>query len=149
MNRASPHMRSLATHLMVSEALRNQSAESESPTVFHITDQMRPHLGMLMGNGGFRALLSRALVLARAEVSWLSAVRVNSDGALEGLETIHSQLDPGAFLEGRVVLLAQLLGLLATFIGPSLTARLVAEIWPQSSPSDWDFGKEVKDEKAK
>jgi hypothetical protein len=128
MNRASPQMRNLAKHLIVSEVLGNNSSEVESLKVFHITDQMRPHLTVLMGTGGFRALLSRALTLAKSEASWLSAVRVNSDGALEELETIHSQLDPAAFLEGRVVLLAQLLGLLATFIGPSLTARLVTEI---------------------
>jgi hypothetical protein len=36
--------------------------------------------------------------------------------------------------------LAQLLGLLVAFIGPSLTMRLVGEIWPQISLNKVDFG---------
>jgi hypothetical protein len=95
---------------------------------------------MLMGNGGFRALLVRALVLAGAEVSWLRAVQVNADGTLEGLATPHARLKPAEFREGRVVLLAQLLGLLVAFIGPSLTLRLVCEIWPQLAVDNVDFG---------
>jgi hypothetical protein len=59
------------------------------------------------------------------------------------------KLGPAEFLEGRVVLLAQLIGLLVTFIGPSLTARIANEIWPQISPSRWDFGNEVNNEKTK
>ena len=102
-----------------------------------------------MGNGGFRALLSRALALANAEVPWLRAVHVKADGTLEGLEALHAQLDPAEFLEGRVVLLAQLLGLLVAFIGPSLTLRLVGEIWPQISLNDLDFGNGGKNEKSK
>jgi len=142
MNRASPQMRYFAKHLIVAEAVRNKSSESEF-NFFHVTDQMRPHLAILMGKGGFRALLSRALALARTEVSWLSAIRVDANGTLEGFEEIRPKPGPAEFLEGRVVLLAQLLGLLVTFIGPRLTARLAGEIWPEISPNDWDFGKEV------
>ena len=36
--------------------------------VFLVCEKLRPHLAMLMGNAGFRALLSRALALAKAEV---------------------------------------------------------------------------------
>jgi hypothetical protein len=105
-----------------------------------VTDRLRPHLATLMGIGGFRALLARALVLASAEVSWLRAVQVNADGTLEGLAAPHARLEPAQFREGRVVLLAQLLGLLVAFIGPSLTSRLVGEIWPQLAADNVDFG---------
>jgi len=43
--------------------------------------------------------------------------------------------------EGRVVLLAQLLGLLVAFIGEDLTLRLVREVWPKLSINDVNFGK--------
>ena len=102
-----------------------------------------------MGNGGFRALLSRALALANAEVPWLRAVQVKADGSLEGLEELHAQLDPDEFFEGRVVLLAQLLGLLVAFIGENLTLRLVREVWPKVPLDDLDFGNGGKNEKAK
>jgi len=39
-----------------------------------------------------------------------------------------------------VTLLAQLLGLLVTFIGEALTVRLVREVWPKVPLDDLDFG---------
>jgi hypothetical protein len=138
-------MRSIAKHLIVHEALRNKSSEAKTPAAFHATAKLGPHLATLMGNGGFRALLSRALALANGEVPWLREVHMKADGALDGLEVLHAQLDPAEFLEGKVVLLAQLLGLLVAFIGPSLTSRLVGEIWPQISPMDINFGDGAKE----
>jgi hypothetical protein len=149
MNRATPQMRSFAEHLMVHETQRNKSAEAKTPAAFLVIDKLRPHLANLTGNGGFRALLLRALALSSAEVSWLGTVHVNGDGTLEGLEAFHAQLDPAEFLEGRLVMLAQLLGLLVAFIGPALTLRLMGEIWPQISFDGTDFGAEVKHEEPK
>jgi hypothetical protein len=96
-----------------------------------VTEKLRPHLANLMGNGGFRALLSRALVLASADVSWLRAVQVNGRGTLEGLEALQPQFASPEFIEGEIVLLIELLALLEALIGPALTSRLVGEIWPQ------------------
>jgi hypothetical protein len=149
MNRATPRMRKIAKRLMVHETLRNGSAKGVAAAAFPVTDKLRPHLATLLSNGGFRALLARALALAAAEVGWLGAVRVNADGGLEGLESLGADLDPETFLEGRVVLLAQLLGLLVAFIGPGLTSRLMGEIWPQVPLKDRDFGEEHDREKAR
>jgi hypothetical protein len=141
MNRATPQMRSLAKQLVTTEALGRKSFETDAPAGFYVIDKLRPQLAMLMGDGGFRALLSRALGLAMAETPWLEAVRVNADGALEGFEAL--KLDRAQFVEGKVVVVAQLLGLLVAFIGPSLTMRLVSEIWPHIPFDDRDFGKET------
>jgi hypothetical protein len=102
-----------------------------------------------MGKVGFRELLSRALALANAEVPWLRAVHVKADGSFEGLDELGAQVDPDEIFEGRVVLLAQLLGLLVTFIGEDLTLRLVREVWPKLSLNNLDFGKGDKNEKPK
>ena len=51
------------------------------------------------------------------EVPWLRAVKVKTDGSLEGLNALEAQVDPKEFSEDSVVLIAQLLGLLAAFIG--------------------------------
>jgi hypothetical protein len=133
-------MRSIAQLLISYEKPGNDSAATANTANFQVTERLRPHLATLMGNGGFRALLARALVLAGAEVSWLRAVRVNADGTLEGLETPHARLKPSEFREGRIVLLAQLLGLLVAFIGPALTSRLLGEVWPQLAADNVDFG---------
>jgi len=92
-----------------------------------------------MGNGGFRALLSRAFVLATLEVSWLRSMQVNADGCLEEIEQMPAPPDQAELLEGRVVVLAQLLGLLVAFIGERLTLRLVREIWPKVPLHDLGF----------
>ena len=139
-------MRSFAKHLMALEAPGN---ESSPVATFPMTDKLRAHLAALMGKGGYRALLSRALVLATAEVSWLTALRVKADGALEWSQASPPELDPAELLEGKVVLLAQLLGLLAAFIGVNLTLRLLGEIWPQISLDELDLGNGGHNEETK
>ena len=94
-------MRSFAKRIMDSEALSNTSSAAQAAAVFPVTDKLRPHLATLMGVGGVRALLSRALLLATEEVSWLEAMQVNADGGLEGFEALGSQLDPAEFVEGK------------------------------------------------
>jgi hypothetical protein len=140
MNRATPQMRSIALRLINHETDELDAAGTTNATTLLVTERLRPHLATLMGNGGFRALLARALALAGAEVSWLRAIQVSTDGTLEGMERAHVRLKPAEFREGRVVLLAQLLGLLVAFIGPGLTSRLIGEIWPQLAAANLDFG---------
>jgi hypothetical protein len=148
MDRATPRMRSLAKGLMVHESSKNKSSEATAPAIFHVVEKLRPQLANLMGIGGFRALFSRALVLASAEMPWLRAVQVKADGTLEGFDGLQSQLDPAELLEGKVVLLAQLLGLLVAFIGQNLTSRLVSEVWPNFHSTLWiSAGEEVPSEK--
>lgn len=147
MNRAAPQMRRIAHRLMVHEAPRNGAAKVVA-SAFPVIDKLSIHLAMLVSNGGVRALVARALVLAADEITWLGAVQVNANGDLEGLETLGAGLDPETLLEGRVVLLAQLLGLLAAFIGPGLTSRLMNEIWPEIPLEERDFGEEHHHEKA-
>jgi hypothetical protein len=138
-NRATPQMRSIAQRLIKYETPGEDPSETTDTSIFRVTDRLRPQLAMLMGNGGFRALLARALALASAEVSWLREVRVKADSTLEGLAVLHASLKPAEYREGRVVLLAQLLGLLVAFIGPALTSRLMGEIWPQLAADNVDF----------
>jgi hypothetical protein len=138
MSRAPPRMRDFAECLIAYETRGNKSSEAKTPVVF-ACEKLRPQLVTLMGNTGFRALLSRALALASAEVPWLRAVRVKADASLEGSEELHAQVAPEDIVEGGVVLLAQLLGLLATFIGENLTVHLVREVWPNVPLNDLDF----------
>ena len=142
MSQATPQMRNLAKRLMAYETGGNKSSETQSPMAFLCCEKLRPRLATLMGDAGFRALLSRAL--ANAECPCLRAVHVKTDGSLEGLEDLHAQLGPTEFFEARVVLLAQLLGSLVAFIGEDLTLHLVREVWLNIPINDLDFGKESK-----
>ena len=138
MNRTTLSMRNFTKRLMAHETFGNESSETKSPAAFHIWEELRPHLATLMGDGGFRALLARALVLASAEAPSLRAVYVKADGTLAGLEKLQAQLDANQLFECNIVLLAQLLGLLVAFIGENLTLRLMREVWPKVPFSDLD-----------
>ncbi len=144
MSRTTPKLRDVSDRLIAYETRENKSSETKTPAACLVGEKLRPHLATLMGNVGFRALLSRALALASAEVPWLRAVHVNADGSFEGLDELGAQVDPDEIFEGCVVLLAQLLGLLVAFIGENLTLWLVREVWPKLSINalDLDIGDE-------
>jgi hypothetical protein len=92
---------------------------------------------------GFRALFSRALALANEEVPWLRALHIKADGSLEGLDELEANLDENEIVEGEVVLVARLLELLITFIGPALTVRIIQDAWPRANFDDLDIAKEL------
>lgn len=133
-------MRNFAKRLMAYETGGNRPYGDKILLGFHVCEKLRQHLATFMGKTGFHTLLARALALASVEVPGLRAVRVKPDDSLEGLEELQQQLDPDKLFEGGVALLAQLLGLLVTFIGEVLTVRLVREIWPKVPLDDLDFG---------
>jgi len=138
MNPAASKLRDFAGRLIAYETRRNTSSQADPAAAWDAVEKLRPQLTTLMGNTGFRALLSRALALAQAEVRWLRAVHVKGDGSLDEFDA-HAQVNPKEITEGRIALLAQLLGLLAAFIGESLTLQLVRETWPKLSLDDLNF----------
>lgn len=142
-------MRDFAERLIAYETKGNRSSGIKTAAVTLVGEKLRLHLTALMGNVGFRALLSRALALANAEVPWLRAVHVKADGSFGGLDDLGAQVGSEKIAEGSVVLLAQLLGLLVAFIGGSLTLRLVREMWPKIPLNDLDFGIGDKNENPK
>ncbi|MDB6015663.1 MAG: hypothetical protein JWR19_152 [Pedosphaera sp.] len=130
-NSATPKLKEFARRLLVYEAATGTSAGGGESAAFRVCEKMREPLGKLMGVGGFRMLLSRALTLAGAEIPWLRELQVKADGALGGLDKCEAKLDARATAAGEIVLVAYLLGLLTTFIGPALTLRLLQDIWPK------------------
>jgi len=139
MTRATPQMRDFATRLMTYETLGNKSSGTRPTAGFQVCEKLHQHLSTFMGGTGFRALLSRALVLATAEIPWLCEVRIQADWSLTGWEELQGRLDPDELFEGGVVLLACLLGLLVVFVGENLTLRLVREVWPKVPLDDLKF----------
>jgi len=127
----APNLKQFARRLLECEAAPGKSADGQETAAFRVCEKLRGPLGKLMGGGGFRSLLSRALVLAGAEVPWLHGLQIQADSSLQGLKEFEGKLDQPAITEGEVVLVSQLLGLLVTFIGPALTASLLRDIWPE------------------
>jgi len=136
--------RHLARRLLTYEAAAGKNSEPSESEAFRVCEKLRRPLCSLAGVAGFRSLLSRALALARAEVPGLNVVQVSADGSLKGLNELGPQRDNGLTDEGGAILIAQLLGLLLTFIGEGLTLHLVQDVWPESAFDERDSGKEKK-----
>jgi hypothetical protein len=64
-------MRDFAERLIAYETKGNKSSETKSQAVFPVGEKLRPQLATLMGNVGFRALLSRALAVCTENLSEL------------------------------------------------------------------------------
>jgi hypothetical protein len=119
-NGAKSLAREIARHLIAHEAMGHTSG----PAAVEVCEKLRRPLITLAGTDGFRALLARALTLARREDSTLTVVSVRDDGSLEGLTADISR-------SACALLIAELLGLLMTFVGTELTMRLLQDIWPE------------------
>ncbi len=136
-NSATPKLREFTRRLLAYEVASGKPANAKDSAAFRVCEELRQPLGKLLGIGGFRALLARALAVAGAEVPWLRALQIKADGCWEGLNELEGKLDPRAIAEGEVVLVSQLLALLVTFIGSALTLPLLHDIWPKMD--DLDF----------
>lgn len=126
MESAPASIRAWAQRLLALEAANKSASDAdlESARVF---EKLRASLTRFVGPDGFTALMRRALALARAEVPSLRTARVIPEGRVEGIE---EQVEGKNDVEAATAITANLLALLVTFIGESLTLRLVRDLWP-------------------
>jgi hypothetical protein len=129
---ASPEIYQMAGRLLAFEARSTGSSDATGEAALRVIEGVQLRLIKLTGVNGFRSLLSRALALATAEISSLSTVTINEDGSLQGLKELEQDENLGPGRAGAA-LVAHLLDLLVTFIGESLTLRLLRDRWPDVS----------------
>lgn len=99
-------------------------------------------LAKLVTAAGSQALVARAIHLAAADAPFLRGLRagVVPGACVEGVQDSTRDVSPELAQAGLVAVMAHLLGLLVTFIGPDVTARIVGDVWP-----DPPFGREEAD----
>ena len=126
-------MLNLARRLLAGEAAHAGSSRGDADQAVGACDKLRAPLTRLVGAAGYSSLLSRALSLAKRQAPSLEGLRVEADGSLAGINEIQpdSHVSEEA-RHGGAFLLAELLGLLVTFIGVPLTRSLVREAWPDA-----------------
>jgi hypothetical protein len=125
----SPQMREFAERLFADETAAATPSEAKMAVAFRVCEKLRRPLTTLAGAAGFHSLLLRALTLAKREAPSLGAFHVNAAGSLESVEPDLYNHDA----EGGAVLVAHLIGLLFTFIGETLTLRLMHDVWRDAS----------------
>ncbi|ADW69578.1 hypothetical protein [Granulicella tundricola] len=104
---------------------------SDVQAIRSVCDKLRRPLATLAGAAGFRSLLERALTLSKQECQILDAWEVEPNGSLRGLN--------GETAQWGGVLIAQLIGLMTTFIGESLTLQLLQNAWPNLPCSEVNY----------
>jgi hypothetical protein len=119
------HTRDFAERLIAIEAALGIPSKKGMPAAFRVCEKLRRPLTALAGAAGYHSLLLRALALASREAPGLDAVRIKVDGSLED-EPDRNSHDA----EGGRLLVARLIGLLFSFVGETLTLRLVQDVWP-------------------
>jgi hypothetical protein len=137
-----PEMRDLAQRLLSYEASAANASETVETATLRVYQKLREPLSELAGSAGFHALASRSLVLATSEFPSLSAVRIATDGNLEGLSSIERSIkvEQDRVYEGGVILISRLLELLSIFLGEALTLSLLREAWPGAALDDRNSG---------
>ena len=139
--------RDLARSLVACEAEASTTSLQTQPATVRVYEKLRQGLGEFAGVAGFQSLASRALALARTEAPSLSAARISTDGALQGLgrglDEFEHQIDidkdraaeyPAG--EGGIILISRLLGLLLLFLGEASTLSLLRVTWPGAAFDD-------------
>ena len=134
-----PAIHDLARRILAIESARAKVADTQVDEAVRACAKLQVPLSRFTGPAGFLSLLSRALVLAKAEIPALKVVQVGPAGSLAGFDELKHDQDAGELARGRGVLLTHLLGLLATFIGESLTLRLARDAWPDASIDNTDL----------
>jgi hypothetical protein len=127
----NPMIRELVQRLLVYEGAETSPSVENIHAVSRVCDKLRRPFATLAGIAGFRSLLARALTLAKQESPDLTGWEVKSDGSLQGLN--------GEATQSGAVLIANLIGLMVTFIGESLTLRLLHDVWPDVLGSEIKF----------
>jgi len=131
MNRPSESVRTWARRLLAVEAANQSASETQIQEAVRVSEKLRLSLTLFVGADGFTALLRRALALARADVPSLQNMNVTADGRLKAMTEFAT--GAGMDIEAATVITEYLLGLLVTFVGESLTIRLMRDAWPETS----------------
>jgi hypothetical protein len=95
-----------------------------------VFSKLRAHLGRLIGTAGVDALFHRARALASPEFPGLQVVRIEPDGRLTRIDGLTPDSAEDQTARSLLALLANLLGLIALFIGEDLVLRVIGEVWP-------------------
>lgn len=130
----------LARHVLSHEASGSPEPDVLTEAAQRVEWQLRERLAELIGLVGYTTLVARALHLAQAEIPTLGHITVSArEGSLSGIRDfvdvarVNSN-DPHAAEAGLTAILANVIGLLITFIGEDLALRLVRESWPDLGP---------------
>ena len=126
--------RELARTLLARRTGPAAGAEAIAAAAGRAYDDFAQVLAPVIGDVGVTAMTDRALHLATREYPWLPS---SQPGAADTrfakvIDALKRQDDPAVAAEAAAAVFEAILGLLATFIGDPLAARLAQQAWPDA-----------------
>src|SRR6185436_20101813 len=99
-------------------------------------ERLTRELAPLIGKAGIDAMCTRSVHLTQREFSWLAPAGSARprDAPFTHVRVTLEQQDPAVARDAAIAVLATFGELLASFIGDSLTTRLLREAWPDGFP---------------
>lgn len=141
-------LRQLALNVLAQRAGSATGAEALAAAARRAYDDLARASAPLIGQVGVEALTGRALHLVQREYPWLVHTREGipartermpgtpppdqADGPFAQVIVRLERQDPAVATEAAGAVFATLTGLLVTFIGEPLTARLLRQAWPDA-----------------
>ena len=127
-------LRQLALKVLAQHAGSAAGAEALAAAARRAYDDLARVSAPLIGQVGVEALTDRALHLAQREYPWLVQTREPEQAERPFTQAIAclERQDPAVAIEAAGAVFATLTGLLITFIGEPLTARLLRQAWPDA-----------------
>ena len=127
-------LRQLALKVLTQHAGPGATATALAAAARRAYDDLVRVSAPLIGQAGIDALTGRALHLAQREYPWLVDTREAEQAERLFAQVIAclEQQDPAVGIEGAGAVFALFTGLLVTFIGEPLTARLLRKAWPDA-----------------
>ena len=128
--------RQLALKVLAQRAGPGAGAETLAAAARRAYDDLAGVTAPLIGQVGVDALTGRALHLARREYPWLvqTGEAPQSEQPFAQVISRLARQEPAVATEAAGALFATFMGLLVTFIGEPLTARLLRKAWPDAMP---------------
>ncbi len=123
--------RALVLTLLARRTGPDAGAEAIATAAGAVYGDLAQVLEPVIGHVGVAAMTDRALHLSTGAYAWLPSRETGAADPrfTQVIEALKRQ-EPVLATEAAATVLAAILGLLATFIGEPLTARLVRQAWP-------------------
>jgi hypothetical protein len=134
----SDSVRNVFRRMLAREAGTAADASATAAAARRLCEHFAHQLTPLIGDAGVSAVCARSLHLVQQQFPELASVRPfdQSAGPFSPLQSFLEQQEPTAATEVAVVVLATASELLASFIGESLTTRLLCNAWPDDFAAD-------------
>jgi hypothetical protein len=130
----NPALRQLALKALARRAGSAAGAGALAAAAQRAYDDLAQVSAPLIGQVGVDALTGRTLYLAQRKYPWLIHTREPDQwkGPFAQIVFCLERQDPAVATEAAGAVLTTLTGLLVTFIGEPLTARLLRKAWPDA-----------------